>query len=318
MRWLQDLKFGQSIRTDGPQSHLQKTGTPTMGGLLIVTSIVISTLCWSALESWMVWLCLFVFIGFALLGARDDYLKIKYKNAKGVSARAKLFWQILISLIAGLYCYYHAQPFVSTHLFLPFFKSAVIRLCAGAIVWIVFMVVGSSNAVNLTDGLDGLAIMPIVLAAAALAIYAYLTGNANFSAYLHIPHVVGAGELTIVCAAMFGAGLGFLWFNAYPAQMFMGDVGSLSLGALLGLIAVLIRQEIVFAIMAGIFVVETLSVILQVGSYKLRGKRLFKMAPIHHHFELKGWPEPIHKSGTLLDYYRYILVLIGLATLKLR
>jgi phospho-N-acetylmuramoyl-pentapeptide-transferase len=316
VRYLIRLKCGQAVRTDGPESHLKKQGTPTMGGILIFGSIVLSTLLWADLSYGSVWLCLIVFSGFGVLGACDDYLKIKFNNSKGISARIKLAGQSLLALGAGIYLYHQAVTPAALSLYVPFFKGVAIPLGLGFIAWVYFMVVGSSNAVNLTDGLDGLAIMPVVLIAGALAIFAYLGGNAYFAAYLHIPHIIGAGEMAIMCASIFGAGLGFLWFNAYPAQMFMGDIGSLSLGALLGLVAVIIRQELVFAWMSGIFILETISVILQVGSYKLRGKRIFKMAPIHHHFELKGWAEP--KVIVRFWIITMILVLIGLATLKLR
>lgn len=316
IRRLSKHKVGQMIRDDGPQSHFSKAGTPTMGGALVLIAITLSTLLWSDLSNHYVWLVLLVTLGFGAIGWWDDYLKLFLKNSKGLSARRKYFFQTVIGLSAALYLYFSAHLPVETQLIFPFFKNMAWQLGPFFILLAYLMIVGFSNAVNLTDGLDGLAILPSVLVAAALGVFAYLTGNVLFSTYLAIPYVPGAGELTIFCGALVGAGLGFLWFNAYPAQVFMGDVGALSLGAALGLIAVIVRQEIVLLVMGGIFVLETASVILQVASFKMTGKRIFKMAPIHHHFELKGWPEP----RVIVRFWiiTFILVLCGLATLKLR
>jgi phospho-N-acetylmuramoyl-pentapeptide-transferase len=314
--YLQKLKIGQSVRTDGPQTHLGKSGTPTMGGVLILLSICLSTLLWSRLENRYVWVVLLTTVCFAGIGWVDDWRKVVEKNSRGLPSRWKYFWQSVFGLGAAMFLYYTAASPVELQLFVPFFKDVAINLGWLYIPLVYFVVVGSSNAVNLTDGLDGLAIMPSVMIAGALAIFAYLVSNYNFSQYLNLPFVSGAGELIIFCGAFIGAGLGFLWFNTYPAQVFMGDVGALALGAALGLIAVIVRHEIVFFIMSGVFVMETVSVILQVASFKLTGKRIFRMAPIHHHFELKGWPEP----RVIVRFWiiTVILVLIGLATLKLR
>jgi phospho-N-acetylmuramoyl-pentapeptide-transferase len=316
IRKLQKLSFGQVVREDGPQSHLSKSGTPTMGGIMILFSVLISVLLWANLANHFVWVTLITIFGFGAIGSIDDYRKLLRKNSKGLSAKAKYFLQSLVALVVALYLYETTTTVAETQLLIPFVKNTMLNLGWAYIVLTYFVIVGSSNAVNLTDGLDGLAILPTVLIAGALGVFAYLTGNADFAHYLHIPHVVGAGELIIVVGSLAGAGLGFLWFNTYPAQVFMGDVGSLSLGACLGVIAVIVRQEIVFFIMSGIFVLETVSVILQVGSYKLRKKRIFRMAPIHHHFELKGWPEP----RVIVRFWiiTLILVLIGLASLKIR
>jgi phospho-N-acetylmuramoyl-pentapeptide-transferase len=316
IRALQRLQIGQTVRDDGPESHLQKMGTPTMGGTLILFAITLSTLLWADLTNEYVWVTLAILLGYGIVGFVDDYRKVVRKDAKGLIARWKYFWQTVIALVVAVYLYWSASTPEQTQLVVPFFKDVMPQLGLMFIVLVYFTVVGTSNAVNLTDGLDGLAIVPTILVAGALAIFAYATGNVNFSEYLHIPHIPQASELVIVCAAIFGAGLGFLWFNAYPASVFMGDVGSLALGGTLGIIAVLVRQEIVLVIMGGIFVIETLSVILQVGSYKLRKKRIFRMAPIHHHFELKGWPEP--KVIVRFWIISLLLVLVGLATLKLR
>jgi phospho-N-acetylmuramoyl-pentapeptide-transferase len=317
IRWLVAEKLGQSIRDDGPQTHLAKTGTPTMGGILILFSFGIATLLWADLGNRYVWLVLLTALGFGWVGYVDDYLKIKKKNAKGLSAKKKYMYQSVIALAVAVYLYYSATTPEATILALPFFKNAFFALPALLFIpWVYFIIVGSSNAVNLTDGLDGLAIMPSTLVAAGLGVLAYLAGHVYFSRYLAIPYMPGSGELAIVCAAICGAGLGFLWFNAYPAMVFMGDVGALALGAALGLIAVIIRQEFAFLIMAGLFVAETLSVIVQVTSYKLWKRRVFKMAPLHHHFELKGWKE----TQVVVRFWiiTIILVLLGLATLKLR
>ncbi|MDD3608259.1 MAG: phospho-N-acetylmuramoyl-pentapeptide-transferase [Halothiobacillaceae bacterium] len=316
IRWLQRVKAGQPIRGDGPQSHQAKAGTPTMGGALMLVAMSVAILLWGDLSNVYVWIALLVTLAFGVVGGMDDYLKLSKRNSRGLSARAKYFWQSLIGFSAAGVLYALASTPVETSLSLPLFKDVLIPLGAGYILLAYFVIVGSSNAVNLTDGLDGLAIMPTVLVAGALAIFAYATGNFKFASYLGIPYVAGVGELTVFCAAMVGAGLGFLWFNAYPAQVFMGDIGALALGAALGVVAVMVRQEIVLFIMGGVFVMETLSVILQVASFKLTGKRIFRMAPIHHHFELKGWPEP--KVIVRFWIITVILVLIGLATLKVR
>lgn len=316
IRWLQRMQIGQTIRDDGPESHLAKSGTPTMGGLLILAAIVSSVLLWSDLTNRYVWVTLFVLVSFGVIGFVDDYRKVIRKDAKGLIARWKYFWQSVIAISVAIYLYSSQQNPAETALLVPFFKDVMPQMGLLFMVVTYFVIVGTSNAVNLTDGLDGLAIVPVVLVAGAFAIFAYVTGNINFSAYLHIPYLPLTSELVIVCTAIVGAGLGFLWFNTYPAQVFMGDVGSLALGGTLGILAVLVRQEIVLFIMGGIFVVETLSVILQVGSFKLRGKRIFRMAPIHHHYELKGWPEP----RVIVRFWiiSLMLVLVGLATLKLR
>jgi phospho-N-acetylmuramoyl-pentapeptide-transferase len=312
IRWLQRMQIGQTIRDDGPESHLAKSGTPTMGGLLILAAIVSSVLLWSDLSNRYVWVTLFVLVSFGVIGFVDDYRKVIRKDAKGLIARWKYFWQSVIAIAVALYLYSSQQNPAETALLVPFFKDVMPQMG----MFFIVVIVGTSNAVNLTDGLDGLAIVPTVLVAGAFAIFAYVTGNINFSEYLNIPYLPLTSELVIVCTAIVGAGLGFLWFNTYPAQVFMGDVGSLALGGTLGILAVLVRQEIVLIIMGGIFVVETLSVILQVGSFKLRGKRIFRMAPIHHHYELKGWPEP----RVIVRFWiiSLMLVLVGLATLKLR
>ncbi|MDR8525412.1 phospho-N-acetylmuramoyl-pentapeptide-transferase [Shewanella fidelis] len=313
---LQLMQIGQVVRNDGPESHFSKRGTPTMGGLLILAGVFISVLLWGDLGSRYVWVVLFVLGSFGLIGFIDDYRKVVRKDTKGLIARWKYFWQSAAALAIAVYLYASAQNPGETQLVVPFFKDIMPQLGAFFIVLVYFTIVGSSNAVNLTDGLDGLAIMPTVMVAAAFALIAYLSGHVQFANYLHIPYLPGSGELVIVCTAIVGAGLGFLWFNTYPAQVFMGDVGSLALGAALGAIAVLVRQEILLVIMGGVFVMETVSVILQVGSYKLRGQRIFRMAPIHHHYELKGWPEP----RVIVRFWiiSLFLVLLGLATLKLR
>jgi phospho-N-acetylmuramoyl-pentapeptide-transferase len=309
-------KIGQSVRDDGPQSHLSKSGTPTMGGAMILFAVAISTLLCADLSNRYIWVVLIVTLAHGVIGFIDDYKKVLLGNSVGLSARAKYFWQSVVALGAGIYLYQTAQVAAETQFIVPFFKNITLNLGWGYVVLTYFVIVGSSNAVNLTDGLDGLAIMPTVMIAAALAIFAYLSGHANFSQYLQIPHLPKSGELVIFCAALIGSGLGFLWFNAYPAMVFMGDVGALALGAALGIVAVLVRQEVVLVIMGGIFVMETISVIIQVASYKTRKKRVFLMAPIHHHYELKGWPEP--RIIVRFWIISVILVLIGLATLKLR
>lgn len=316
IRRLSFHQIGQQVRNDGPQTHLSKSGTPTMGGALILISIAASTLLWANLNNRYVWIVLLVTLAFGAIGFIDDYQKLVRRNSKGLSARSKYFWQSLAGLAAALVLYHSAQAPVDTQLLIPFFKHLSVELGVFFVLLTYIVIVGSSNAVNLTDGLDGLAILPTVMVAGALGIFAYLTGNVNFAKYLAIPYVPGAGEVVVFCGALVGAGLGFLWFNTYPAQVFMGDVGALGLGAALGVIAVVVRQELVLLIMGGVFVMETVSVILQVASYKLTGKRIFRMAPLHHHFELKGWPEP----RVIVRFWiiTVILVLIGLASLKLR
>jgi phospho-N-acetylmuramoyl-pentapeptide-transferase len=309
-------KVGQAIRDDGPESHFSKAGTPTMGGTLILVAIALSTLLWADLSNRYVWAVLIVTMLFGVIGFIDDYKKVALQNPKGLSAGKKYLGQSIIGLGVALFLYYTATSPVETTLYVPFFKDVSFQLGWLFVPLTYFVVVGTSNAVNLTDGLDGLAIMPTVLVAGALAIFAYLSGNYKFAEYLSIPHLREAGELVVFCGAIVGAGMGFLWFNAYPAMVFMGDVGALALGAALGLLAVLVRQELVLVIMGGVFVMETLSVMIQVVSFKLTGKRIFRMAPIHHHFELKGWPEP--RIIVRFWIITVILVLIGLSTLKIR
>jgi phospho-N-acetylmuramoyl-pentapeptide-transferase len=316
IRKLAEHQVGQRVRSDGPQSHLTKAGTPTMGGLLILVAIVAAALLWADLANRFVWVVLGVTVAFGLIGFWDDYLKLVVGNSRGLIARYKYFWQSVAGLGAAVALYFTAHSPAETTLYVPLFKHVLIPLGVLFIPLTYLVIVGSSNAVNLTDGLDGLAIMPSVLVAGALGVFAYASGNVVFSSYLGIPYIAGAGEVLVICSAIFGAGLGFLWFNTYPAQVFMGDIGALALGAALGVIAVIVRQEIVLFIMGGVFVMETVSVILQVASFKLRGKRIFKMAPIHHHFELKGWAEP--KVIVRFWIITVILVLLGLATLKLR
>ena len=313
-------QVGQPVREEGPDTHLIKAGTPTMGGALILTAIAVSTVLWADLDNMFVWVVLFVTLSFGVIGYVDDYKKLVLQDPAGISARQKLFWQSLAAIIAAVALYYFAEANgtldTATALLIPYFKDLTIPLGMGQIFVTYVFIVGFSNAVNLTDGLDGLAIMPTVLVGGALGVFAYVTGNVNFSGYLGIPYVAGTGEILVFCAAMAGAGLGFLWFNTYPAQVFMGDIGALSLGAALGAVAVVVRQEIVLAIMGGVFVVETMSVIIQVASFKLTGRRVFRMAPLHHHFELKGWAEP--KVIVRFWIITVILVLIGLASLKIR
>ncbi|HMM24608.1 phospho-N-acetylmuramoyl-pentapeptide-transferase [Pseudoxanthomonas sp. F11] len=317
IRRLGQLKGGQPIRKDGPQSHFSKAGTPTMGGALILITVAASVLLWGDLRNKYVWVVLLVMLCFGVIGWYDDWIKIVRRDPNGLKSRWKYLLQSIFGLAAGLYLYLYADVPAATTFYVPFFKSIALPLAGVGFVAIAyFWIVGFSNAVNLTDGLDGLAIMPTVLVACALGVFAYASGNAVFSNYLQIPQVPGAGELTIICAAIAGAGLGFLWFNTYPAMVFMGDIGALALGAVLGTIAVIVRQELVLVIMGGIFVIETLSVMIQVASFKLTGKRVFRMAPIHHHFELKGWPEP----RVIVRFWiiSVVLVLVGLATLKVR
>jgi len=317
IRKLTALKIGQSVRTDGPQSHLVKAGTPTMGGALILVSVAVTTLLWADLSNDYIWVALVTLLGTGVIGWVDDWRKVVEKNSRGLPSRWKYFWQSVIGLTVAAYLWHTASLPAHTELIIPFLKHATVPLsAAGFIALTYFVIVGASNAVNLTDGLDGLAILPTVMVASALAIFAYVAGNAVFSKYLGLPHIPGAGELAVFCAAIAGAGLAFLWFNAYPAEVFMGDVGALALGAALGVVAVIVRQEIILFIMCGVFVVETLSVMVQVASFKLTGKRVFRMAPIHHHFELKGWKE----NQVVVRFWiiSMMLVLIGLSSLKLR
>ena len=313
---LTNKQIAQSIRDDGPEAHLNKIGTPTMGGLLILLSIIFSTLCWGDISNRYILVVLIVTFLFGIIGLIDDYRKVIHNNPKGLSPLYKYSAQSVVALAAAIYLYQTATLPVETQLLVPFFKDYVFDLSWLYVVLVYFVVVGSSNAVNLTDGLDGLAILPTVMVAGALAIFAYLSGHISFSNYLGIPYIPGVGEVAVFCGAMVGAGLGFLWFNTYPAQVFMGDIGALSLGAALGIVAVVTRQELVLFIMGGVFVVETLSVVLQVASYKLTGRRIFKMAPLHHHYELKGWPEP----RVIVRFWiiTVILILVGLASLKIR
>ena len=315
IRWLTNMEIGQSIRKLGPETHYQKHGTPTMGGLLIIPVIVVSTLLWSDIYNRYIIIVLLTIIAFTLIGAVDDYIKLKNSNSNGLSSKAKFFWQSVIALIASFLILKSAQP-GELILVVPFVKEVMIDLGPYFIVLAWLTIVGASNGVNLTDGLDGLVIMPIVLVVSALGVFAYVSGHVNFSDYLDLPYLPYAGELTVFCGAVAGAGLGFLWFNTYPAQIFMGDTGSLPLGAALGIVAVLVRQELVLLIMGGIFAIEAISVIMQVTSYKLTGKRIFRMAPLHHHFELRGWPEP----RVIVRFWiiTLLLVLVGLATLKIR
>ena len=317
IRKLTAYKLGQSVRNDGPQTHLVKAGTPTMGGALILTSIAVTTLLWGDLRNHYVWVVLLSTLGFGVIGWVDDYRKVVHRNPKGLSAKAKMGWQSVVALAVGIYLWKTASLPANTELIVPFLKFFVFPLPAFMFIVLAYLViVGSSNAVNLTDGLDGLAIMPTVMVSGALAIFAYVAGNAVFSKYLGIPYIPGAGELAVFCGALSGAGLAFLWFNAYPAEVFMGDVGALALGAALGTVAVIVRQELVLFIMGGVFVVEAVSVMIQVASFKLTGKRVFRMAPLHHHYELKGWKE----TQVVVRFWiiTMLLVLMGLATLKLR
>ena len=316
IRRLSHYQIGQTVRDDGPQSHFSKAGTPTMGGALIVVAIAIATLLWADLGNRYIWIVLLVTLAFGVIGLVDDYRKLVLRDSRGLPARWKYFWQSLAGVGAALVLFYTSSMPAETQLIVPFFKDVAIDLGIFFVVLTYFVIVGTSNAVNLTDGLDGLAIMPTVLVGGALGMFAYLSGHAKFATYLAIPYLPGVGELTVFCGAIVGAGLGFLWFNAYPAQVFMGDVGALALGAALGVTAVIVRQELVLMIMGGVFVIETLSVILQVASFKLTGRRIFRMAPLHHHFELKGWAEP--KVIVRFWIITVILVLVGLATLKLR
>lgn len=316
IRFLTRFQIGQTVRDDGPESHFTKAGTPTMGGVLIVVSIAASTVLWSDLENRFVWIVLVTTLLFATIGWYDDYLKLVRKDTRGLAARYKILWQSLAATGAAGALYFSAQSTVETTLIVPFVKSVALDLGWFYLVTTYFVVVGTSNAVNLTDGLDGLAVLPTVMVAGALIIFAYVAGNVYFSDYLGVPYINGVGEVCVFCGAIVGAGLGFLWFNTYPAQVFMGDIGALALGAAIGVVAVVVRQELALVIMGGVFVMETVSVILQVVSFKLTGKRLFRMAPIHHHFELKGWPEP----RVIVRFWiiTVVLVLTALATLKIR
>jgi len=316
IRRLDSLQIGQSVRDDGPQSHLSKSGTPTMGGALIIVAIAAATLLWADLSNRYVWTAVVTLVAFGAVGWVDDYRKVVEKNSKGLPARWKYFWQSVVGFGVAVYLFNSAEIPAETALYVPFFKDVALPLGYLFIPFAYLVIVGSSNAVNLTDGLDGLAILPTVMVATGLGTIAYLTGHTFFADYLNIPYLEGTGELVIFCGAIAGAGLGFLWFNTYPAMVFMGDVGALALGAALGVVAVAIRHEIVLVIMGGIFVLETVSVIIQVASFKLTGKRVFRMAPIHHHYELKGWPEP----RVIVRFWiiTVMLVLFGLATLKLR
>lgn len=316
IRRLAKYQIGQVVRDDGPKSHLSKAGTPTMGGALILVAVFIATILWADLSNRFVWVTLFTIAAFGAIGWVDDWKKLIRKDPKGLRAKYKYFWQTVAGVAIAVFLYVSAHTSAETTLIVPVFKNVVFDLGPWFVLLAYLVIVGSSNAVNLTDGLDGLAIMPTVMVAGALGIFAYLAGHAKFAPYLGIPYVAGAGEVLIFCGALVGAGLGFLWFNAYPAMVFMGDVGALALGAALGTVAVIVRQEIALFIMGGIFVMETVSVMLQVASYKWRGKRIFRMAPIHHHFELKGWPEP--RIIVRFWIITLILVLVGLATLKVR
>lgn len=317
IRKLTAYKIGQSVRDDGPQTHLVKAGTPTMGGTLILMSMVLTTVLWADLSNRYVWVVLLTTLGFGAIGWIDDYRKVVYRNPKGLSASVKFFWQSVIAIIIAVYLALTAEMSAQTDMIVPFFKEVAIPLgVTGFVILAYFVIVGTSNAVNLTDGLDGLAIMPAVMISSALAVFAYATGHVVFAKYLGIPYIPNTGELSVFCGALSGAGLAFLWFNAYPAEVFMGDVGALALGAALGVVTVIVRQEIVLVIMGGVFVVEALSVMLQVASFKLLGKRIFRMAPLHHHYELKGWKE----NQVVVRFWiiTLILVLFGLSTLKLR
>jgi phospho-N-acetylmuramoyl-pentapeptide-transferase len=317
IRKLTAYKIGQAVRDDGPQTHLTKAGTPTMGGALILVSVVVTVLLWADLSNRFVWVVLVVTLAFGVIGWVDDYRKVVHRNPKGLSARTKFFWQSVFGIAAAIFLAYSTHLPAQTEFIVPFFKQLAYPLGSiGFIVTTYFVIVGTSNAVNLTDGLDGLAIMPTVMVGSALGVFAYVAGHAVFSKYLGFPYIPGAGELVVISGALAGAGLAFLWFNAYPAEVFMGDVGALALGAALGTMAVIVRQEIVLFIMGGVFVVETLSVMLQVASFKLTGKRIFRMAPLHHHYELKGWKE----NQVVVRFWiiSMMLVLIGLSSLKLR
>ncbi len=316
IRKLSQNQIGQTVRDDGPPTHFSKVGTPTMGGALILFSVVLATLLWADLSNRYIWITLFVTISFGVIGWIDDYRKLVDKNPKGMGAKAKFLSQALAAAIAAYWLYSTAGTTAETDFIVPLFKDVFFNLGWWFLPLTWFVVVGTSNAVNLTDGLDGLAILPVVMVAGGLAIFSYVSGNTIYSDYLNVPYIKGAGEMMIFCAALMGSGLGFLWFNAYPAQVFMGDIGALSLGAAIGVVAVIVRQELVLVIMGGLFVIETLSVMIQVASFKMLGRRVFRMAPIHHHYELKGWPEP----RVIVRFWiiSFVLVMVGLATLKVR
>lgn len=315
IRKLQSMRIGQPIRADGPDSHLSKEGTPTMGGILIIFSVVVSTLLWTNLTTDYVWLVLTVTVGFGLIGFIDDYRKLTARNSKGISGRVRLLGEIIIALFVSIILY--MKPGFSSSVTIPFVKTLLPDLGWGYVIFSTFIIVGAANAVNLTDGLDGLAIGPVIICFATYLLFAYFAGNLKISGYLQTPYVAGVGELAIFCGAMTGAGLGFLWYNTYPAQVFMGDVGSLSLGGALGTMAIVTKQEILLAVVGGIFVMETISVIFQVGWFKVsNGKRIFRMAPLHHHFELNGWAEP--KVIVRFWIISIILALLAMSTLKLR
>ena len=316
--WLKSKqREGQPIREDGPESHLlTKKGTPTMGGIMILLSVLVSTLLWADVTNHYIWIVLFVTVGFGIIGFFDDYRKLTKRSSKGLSGKAKLLLQFAISGIAAIWIHNVAPEGMQTHLAVPFFKDVLLDLGVVYFVFAMLVMVGASNAVNLTDGLDGLAIVPIVIASGCFLLIAYLVGNVKFADYLQIHHVPNCGELAVFCAALIGAGLGFLWYNAPPAQIFMGDTGSLAFGGSLGVVSVIVKHELVLAIIGGLFVAEAVSVILQVGSFKMTGKRIFKMAPLHHHFEKLGWKEPT----IVIRFWiiAFILALVGLSTLKLR
>lgn len=315
--WLKSLQgVGQPIRTDGPETHFKKVGTPTMGGLLILCSVSVSTILWADPKTPYIWLALIVMIGFGMLGFIDDYLKLTKRNTAGLSSRLKLLGQIIVSIISTLGIVHFLPEPIATSVAIPFFKDLFIPLGSFFFVWSIFVMIGASNAVNLTDGLDGLAIVPVAIAAACFGLIAYLVGRIDFAEYLQIPYVSGTAELSILCGALVGGAMGFLWFNAPPAMIFMGDTGSLAMGGVLGAIAIMVKHELVLAIIGGLFVIETVSVIIQVVSFKTRGKRVFLMAPLHHHFEKKGWSE----STVVIRFWiiAMVLALIGLSTLKLR
>jgi phospho-N-acetylmuramoyl-pentapeptide-transferase len=314
IRKLQKLEVKQYIRNDGPSGHLGKEGTPTMGGTLILSSIVLSVILWADLNNFYIWVILLVTVGFGVIGFADDYRKLIRKNSKGLGMKEKMLYQVSVALAASLLLY--SYPMFKSTVSVPFFKGFMPDLGTFYILLTVFVIVGTSNAVNLTDGLDGLAIGPVLISAGTFMVLAYLAGNVKIASYLQIPYVSGSGELTIFCGAMVGASMGFLWYNTYPAQVFMGDTGSMALGAALGAAAVITKQEVLLAIVGGLFVLETLSVIFQVASFKLRRKRIFRMAPLHHHFELKGWAEP--KVIVRFWIITIFLALIALSTLKLR
>lgn len=317
IRWLKKKqKEGQPIREDGPETHFKKAGTPTMGGLMILISVSVSTLLWSDLTNPLVWYALLIMIGYGLIGFADDYLKLTKRNTKGLPGKVKILTQVIIGGVVAFGIMHTLPSKVSMHVAIPFFKDLFIYVSYGFVIWALLVMIGSSNAVNLTDGLDGLAIVPVAIVAACFGLISYLVGNEVFSNYLQIPYVPGTGELAILCGALIGGAMGFLWYNAPPAMIFMGDTGSLAMGGVLGAISLMTKHEMVLAIIGGLFVLETVSVIVQVVSFKLTGKRVFAMAPLHHHFEKKGWSEPT----IVIRFWiiAVVLALVGLATLKLR